>query len=453
MQKIAPNSSSVIFQTSNIDNKVYVKEQKGFYQLIRRTLGWLLTVLFIALPFIQYKGQQAILFDLEVQSLNLFSMVLYPQDMFIFVLILLFSAFALFFVSNKYGRIWCGYTCPQTIWSMMYLWVEHRVEGNRQQRIKLDKMPATLRKVAIKLLKHSIWFLIAVITATVFMSYFVPARDIYFDLVTFNISNLVFLWIVFFTLCTYINAGWIREKMCEHMCPYSRFQSVMFSSSTKVVEYDTTRGERRGPRKITSKKPNNLGDCVDCNLCVQVCPVGIDIREGLQYECISCGLCIDACDQTMDKFSYPRGLIKYSASISIDNKQPIKYSYAFILLTISALFIFWLSQRSQFEVSVVKDRNVLYREVDDRMIENTFQIKIFNKSKTNAEFEIQLIGLDNFTIKGGKYVSVGAQERTVAMVSVLSPKEYDKKFTSFEFNLEDLTDKNLITAKTTFHAP
>ncbi len=407
----------------------------------------------MVIPFIQYQGEQAILFDLEVQKLNLFSLVLYPQDLFIFVLLLMFAAFALFYVSNKYGRIWCGYTCPQTIWTMMYLWVEHRVEGNRQARIKLEKMPYGIKKITTKFIKHAIWLLIAVITAAVFMSYFVPAHQLYIDLITFNSSSLVNFWVIFFAMCTYINAGWIREKMCEHMCPYSRFQSVMFNSNTKVITYDTKRGEQRGPRKINKEKPEHLGDCVDCNLCVQVCPVGIDIRNGLQYECISCGLCIDACDQTMDKFSYPRGLIKYSAINEHAPSKAINYGYALIMTVITVLSILWIINRSEFEVSVIKDRNVLYRETFDNTIENTFQMKLFNKSKQDAVFNVELSGLQGFTLQETQPIKVPAQERTIVMVTVISPENYDQKFTDFEFVLQEVKTQSELTSKTTFHGP
>ena len=458
MQKSTKNSGAVIFQTSNIDSKIFVREQKGFFQRIRRSLGWILTILFMVIPFIQYQGEQAILFDLEVQKLNIFSMVLYPQDLFIFVLLLMFSAFALFFVSNKYGRIWCGYTCPQTIWTMMYLWVEHRVEGNRQARMKLDKMPYGLKKVVTKVVKHTLWLLIAVITAAVFMSYFVPAHDLYLDLLTLKSSSLVNGWVIFFTLCTYINAGWIREKMCEHMCPYSRFQSVMFNNNTKVIAYDVERGEQRGPRKINGEKPDHLGDCVDCNLCVQVCPVGIDIRNGLQYECISCGLCIDACDQTMDKFNYPRGLIKYSsinesANIEHANKKSINYAYALIMTIITVMSLLWIVNRSEFEVSVIKDRNVLYRETYDNLIENTFQMKIFNKSKHAAVFNVELEGLQHFIIADNQPIEVAPQERTIVMVTVLSPEDYQQKFTDFKFILHNSDGESELVTKTTFHGP
>lgn len=445
-------SNNVIFQTKSIDSKIYVKEQKGFYQRIRRVLGWALILLFIITPFVQYNNEQAILFNVAAQKLNLFSVVLYPQDLMFFALLFLFSAFTLFYISTKYGRIWCGYVCPQTIWSMWFLWIEQRTEGNRQQRIQLDKQPYSIKKVLIKTQKHFYWLVISVFTATIFMSYFIPAREIYLQLATLQLSSLEISWISFFAVCTYINAGWIREKMCEHMCPYSRFQSVMFTANTKLISYDQQRGEGRGARKVNASKPDDLGDCVDCNLCVQVCPVGIDIRDGLQYECISCGLCIDACDQTMKKFSYEKGLISYRSENTKPNKKSVNFLYIVLLLGIFIAFFYWIENHRAFEVFVLKDRNVLYRIVDNDIIENSFQIKLFNKSKDQVEFEVNLVGLENFTINNNNVINVGAEKSEMINIKVYSSPGYSEAYTKFNFVFKQKGEEFSMKKASVFHA-
>lgn len=451
-ERNAIDKNQVIFQTKHIDEKIYVKEQKGFYQKIRRSLSVLLMLAFIAIPFIQYQGEQAVLFDVAAQHLKVFSYYFYPQDLLIFTFIFIIAAFALFYVSSKYGRIWCGFVCPQTIWTLLFLWVEHRIEGNRQQRIKLDKQKLSVDKVLKKTAKHISWQAISVLTGVVFMSYFVPAIDIYTEFFTFDISPLISAWIMFFALCTYINASWIREKMCQHMCPYARFQSVMFNETTKVVTYDEIRGEQRGPRKLNQPKPDHLGDCVDCNLCVVVCPVGIDIRDGLQYDCINCGLCIDACDETMSKFSYAKGLIGYKGETVSRSKSKADYGYIALILISVVFLLLWITNRSQFEVSVLKDRNALYRINNVGAVENSYQIKILNKTNKPTEFELDNIGLDNFTIDISKIVMAQAQTSSTFTVTLIAPENYQQKFKQFEFVLKDKTGQHKpVKIDSTFH--
>ncbi|WNC70043.1 cytochrome c oxidase accessory protein CcoG [Thalassotalea nanhaiensis] len=446
------DKNQLIFQTKHIDEKIYVKEQKGFFQKIRRYLGVLLMLMFIGIPFIQYQGEQAVLFDVAAQHLKVFSYYFYPQDLLIFTLIFIIAAFSLFFVSSKYGRIWCGFTCPQTIWTFLFLWIEHRIEGNRQQRIKLDKQPLNFNKALKKVTKHFTWLLISLFTGLVFMSYFVPATEIYPRFFTLTSSSLIIAWVLFFALCTYVNASWVREKMCQHMCPYARFQSVMFNANTKVVTYDKARGEQRGPRKLNQPKSESLGDCVDCNLCVVVCPVGIDIREGLQYDCINCGLCIDACDETMAKFSYAKGLIGYTGETTSRTNKKADFGYLTIILLSVVFLLVWLANRSQFEVTVLKDRHALYRINNAGDVENSYQIKILNKTNTATEFELGNYGLDNFIIETSQQVMAHAQTTTTFTVTLIAPEQYQQKFKLFEFVLIDKTGKHKpLKIGTTFH--
>ncbi|MCI2282139.1 cytochrome c oxidase accessory protein CcoG [Colwellia sp. MSW7] len=313
---------NLIIKPYKSNESIYVREQKGVYQKIRRLLSWILIFIFISLPFIQYDGQQAILLDIAKQQFRFFSVTFWPQDFILLASIFMVGAFSLFFVTSWLGRVWCGFVCPQTVWTLAYVWVEHRVEGTRNQRVALDKQPMTFNKLQKKGIKHFLWLLMSLISASTFISYFVPVTQLYNNIVQLDCSGTVTFWLCFFTLCTYGNAGWLREKVCTDMCPYARFQAAMFDKSTLLVAYDKSRGEKRSPRKLKDDpKAFGLGDCVDCNLCVEVCPTGIDIRNGLQYECINCALCIDACDETMERFNYSKGLISFTSEQALSNEK------------------------------------------------------------------------------------------------------------------------------------
>lgn len=412
-----PDNSAIIFKVPVAQSKVYIREQQGYFQRIRRGLNMLLMALFVGLPWISWHGKQAILFDVGAQTLRVFSWVLYPQDLMIFVLLFSLAAFVLFFVTKKYGRIWCGFTCPQTVWTLMFNWVERRIEGSANQSRLLDKQPWSARKVAVKAAKHLVWGLAASVTALVFMSYFYPARQLYIDMLTLSAPALITGWVAFFALCTYVNAGWIRDKMCQHMCPYARFQSVMFDASTKLVTYDHQRGESRGPRKRGS---NNfaLGDCVDCSLCVQVCPVGIDIRNGLQYECINCGLCVDACNQVMNKFHYAPDLISFTAL------KPVKSWNIALLLYGAAIAVMllgmwaWAATRMDFEINIARDRQQLYREHYSGDIENSFRINVLNKSERTTTYHLSLLGLPSARISDTVIEAVKPGEKREVAITV-----------------------------------
>lgn len=318
--------------------KIYVREISGYFQRIRRVTLSLLLLMYFSFCWITVDGRQLVLFDIQERKFHLFGATFWPQDFALLAMALIISAFGLFFVTSLFGRVWCGYSCPQTAWSLMFIWLEERFEGSRLQRIKLDKAPLGMNKLLRKTGKHSSWLLISLATAVTFVGYFYPIRELMPDLFTGSISSgWAIFWICFFTLATYANAGWLREQVCIYMCPYARFQSVMFNKNTQIVGYDQSRGEPRGNRsRISAKKaePVNLqparsqdkqlGDCVDCQMCVQVCPTGIDIRDGLQYECIGCALCIDACDSIMEKMDYAPGLIRYASETEFEKGRPEK---------------------------------------------------------------------------------------------------------------------------------
>ncbi|WP_105265676.1 cytochrome c oxidase accessory protein CcoG [Pseudoalteromonas sp. T1lg76] len=419
---------------------IYVREQKGRFQRIRRILSWCLMLAFIGLPWVSYQGQQAVLFDVAQQQFRIFSATFFPQDFMLVAWLFMAGAFALFFITNWLGRVWCGYMCPQTVWMLMYTWVEHRLEGTRNQRIKRDAQPWNADKLARKGAKHLVWLLMAFLTATTFMSYFIPAHELYSDLLGLSWGGITLFWVFLFTLCTYGNAGWLREKMCIYMCPYSRFQSVMFDKDTLVVSYDQDRGEARGPRKRKADpKQLGLGDCVDCNLCVEVCPAGIDIRNGLQYECINCGLCIDACDQTMDKFNYPKGLIAYRSEHQQNGGRTSIWrlklvGYALMTVLVFVVMAIWLNGRTALEAYITRDRGELSRVDYQGQVENPYRISIINKSQQVQEYTLSLEGLEQGQLQLHGQLRLQPGEQKVVPVTVRIDGELlERKVTPFSF--------------------
>lgn len=443
---------NLIFKTSVADDSIYIREQKGKFQRIRRGLGFVLILLFALVPFIQFNGSQAVYFDLQQQQFHLFSLTLFPQDMVIFSLVFILAAFLLFYVTQFYGRVWCGFTCPQTIWMLLFNWIERRVEGTHNQSRSLDKQPMGVNKLLKKAFKHLLWGAASLLTALMFISYFVTVEELYLPFFTFSASETVVSWVLFFAVCTYINAGWIREKMCQHMCPYSRIQAAMFDKSTKLVSYDAVRGENRGSRKRTQAKPEGMGDCVDCDLCVQVCPVGIDIREGLQYECINCGLCVDACDATMDKFNYPKGLINFTSEQPQINSWKRHLSYGgFVSITLITMLT-WVNTWQNFEVNIIRDRQALYRVNQFGDIENTFLFKVRNKSSETKFYNVNVNGLANATITGTSKIEVQPGELKIASITVTVDKPLAETRNELGFNITDLDGSGLIKKQTSFYS-
>ncbi|RUO72378.1 cytochrome c oxidase accessory protein CcoG [Pseudidiomarina sediminum] len=415
----------IIFKTGNSVGKIYIKEEKGRYQQRRRWLNVVLFILFLGFPMLQYQGEQAILFDVSGQTLRLFSLTLFPQDLLVFALLFIFAAFVLFFVTTYYGRVWCGFTCPQTVWTLLFNWVERRIEGTHHQSRALDKGAWTFAKLLKKLAKHTIWVAIALGTATSFMAYFVPVKELYQQLFSLNLSAVISGWVIVLALCTYLNAGWLREKMCQHMCPYARFQSAMFGATTRLVTYNTERGEQRGPRKRNSN-PEGLGDCVDCQLCVQVCPVGIDIRDGLQYECINCGLCVDACDPVMERFGYAKGLIRFQSSSGEKPAKVVRWGYGLMAAVTIIASLWWALSWQNFEVNIIRDRQALSRINALGQVENTYTIKLLNKATYAQVFELELVDGDGLQMLGAQPFTVPAgalHHQVVTVVAVTKPEQ------------------------------
>jgi cytochrome c oxidase accessory protein FixG len=410
--------------------KVHPRTVSGLFNNWRVAFVWLTQIVFYGLCWLPWNGRQAVLFDLDTRRFYLFDLVLWPQDTIYLTWLLLLSALALFLFTALAGRLWCGYSCPQTVYTEIFLWVERWIEGDRPQRIKLDKAPNSPEKLRKKTLKHAIWLLIALWTGITFVGYFTPIRDLIGGFASGGTGPWEIFWILFYGAATYGMAGFMREHMCKYICPYAQFQFVMFDRDTLIVAYDAQRGDPRGSRpKQADPRASGLGDCIDCGICVQVCPTGIDIRDGLQLECIGCAACIDACDQVMDKMKYPRGLIRYSTENAVEQGfgrneivrrtlrlRPMLYLGA--LLLIGGAGAWSLATRMPLKVGIEKERAALYRESDNGNIENAFRMHLTNASEQAREFRIEVAGLPGIRLDGGGPVSVpaaGMQEITLSV--------------------------------------
>ena len=385
--------------------KIYPREVHGVFARMR-TLGVLgLLGIYYLTPWLRWDGHQAVLFDLPARKFHIFFITLWPLDFIYLAFLLIIAGLSLFFFTALAGRLWCGFACPQTVWTEAFLWIERKVEGDRMKQKKLDAAPMDARKFRIKATKHFLWLAFAAWTGFTFVGYFTPIIELGQRLMIFSLGPWETFWVIFYGFATYGNAGWMREQVCLYMCPYARFQSAMFDRDTLIVSYLPDRGEPRGSRKRSADpQALGLGDCIDCTMCVQVCPTGIDIRDGLQYECITCSACIDACDDVMEKMGYDKGLIKYTTQNAIDGKpshilRPRIVVYALILLTIFSLFVYSFSQRTSLGLDVIRDRNRLYRETSDGLIENVYILKILNMDDAAHEYELNARGIEGMQMR------------------------------------------------------
>ncbi|WGW00412.1 cytochrome c oxidase accessory protein CcoG [Vibrio sp. YMD68] len=431
----------------NPSNRIYVRESKGVFQQLRRYGGWFLLALFTLIPWIPYGERQAILLDIASQQFNFFGTTLYPQDLTLLALLFMIAAFGLFFITTFLGRVWCGYLCPQTVWTFMYIWFEEKLEGSANKRRKQDSGKLTGKILFRKVLKHCAWIAIALATGLTFVGYFIPVKELVVDFFTFSGTFWPVFWVIFFAACTYANAGWMRSIVCIHMCPYARFQSAMFDKDTFIVGYDSKRGEERGPRaRKADPKELGLGDCIDCDLCVQVCPTGIDIRDGLQYECINCGACIDACDQTMERMKYKKGLISYTtehqlAGNKTDIMRPKLIGYGLVLLVMIGLFFVQIARVDPAGLSVIRDRSELFRENNVGEIENTYTLKIINKTQQTQRYQLEVTGLTDATWYGRQTIQVKPGEVLNLPMSLgVNPDNLTSSVTTIQFILSDNDD-------------
>ncbi|MCF8193246.1 MAG: cytochrome c oxidase accessory protein CcoG [Candidatus Methylopumilus sp.] len=475
--KKAP-ANEVVISLYESQDKVYPRSVSGFFTQWRWAMIWLTQLFFYGVPWLEWGQRQALLFNLESKRFYIFKLVLYPQDLIYLTAILIISALSLFLFTAIAGRLWCGYTCPQTVYTEIFLWIERKIEGDRATRMKLDAADMSPEKLARKGAKHFVWIAFALWTGFTFVGYFTPIRELWAAVMSYSLSPWEMFWVCFYGFATYGNAGFMREQVCKYMCPYARFQSAMFDDDTLIVTYDEARGEPRGGRsRKADASAQKLGSCIDCNLCVQVCPTGIDIRKGLQYECIGCGACADVCDTVMDKMGYERGLVKYSTQNAIDNNwthsqmlrrilRPRVLIYASILLLLIAALMASLWFRTPFRVDVVRDRGVMARLSDDGKLENVYRLQIMNGTETPQHFTLNVTGIDDIEIETEaasdnddgeddiKTILVKPTESRWVIVDLKIPDgSLDSGSHKIKFEIESVETKDVVSEKSVFLVP
>ncbi|CAN6134200.1 NapH Polyferredoxin [Methylophilaceae bacterium] len=471
-------ANEVVISLYESQDKVYPRSVSGFFTQWRWAMIWLTQLFFYGVPWLEWGQRQALLFNLEAKRFYIFKLVLYPQDLIYLTAILIISALSLFLFTAIAGRLWCGYTCPQTVYTEIFIWIERKIEGDRATRMKLDAAAMSPEKLVRKGAKHFVWIAFALWTGFTFVGYFTPIRELWAAVMDYSLSPWEMFWVCFYGFATYGNAGFMREQVCKYMCPYARFQSAMFDDDTLIVTYDEARGEPRGGRsRKADASSQKLGSCIDCNLCVQVCPTGIDIRKGLQYECIGCGACADVCDTVMDKMGYERGLVKYSTQNAIDNNwthsqmlrrilRPRVLIYAGILLLLIAALVASLWFRTPFRVDVVRDRGVMARLSDDGKLENVYRLQIMNGTETPQHFTLNVTGIDDIEIETEaasdnddgeddiKTILVKPTESRWVIVDLKIPDgSLDSGSHKIKFEIESMETKDLVSEKSVFLVP
>jgi len=494
------------------ERKVYPRDVSGRFARLRIVAVFWLLGMYYGFPWLRWSGRQAVLFDLPARKFHVFGLTFWPQDFLFLALLLIVAGIALFFFTAIAGRLWCGYACPQTVWTEVFLWIERRFEGDRNARMKLDAAPWSGAKLWRKGGKHVAWVVFALWTGFTFVGFFTPIRDLAARVYPFAWGGWETFWVLFYAFATWGNAGFLREQVCKYMCPYARFQGAMFDRDTLLIAYDPMRGEPRGPRRRGLKsvlerargllaldvaydyvhraaahpsaanaslhargtitfdpgevaplpkfEPDALGDCIDCTMCVQVCPTGIDIRNGLQYECIACGACVDACDEVMDKMGFPHGLIRYTTQHAVDGKQtrlarPRVFVYGTILLAVIAGFVFGIAHRSPFTVEALRDRNTLYRTAADG-IENGYTLKIANKQDTAQRYTVTIATAkpEALQLRNVPVIAVPAGEVASIPVTVFAPATVSgRRDLVFEVRAVGGDQPVTATAKSTFFGP
>jgi cytochrome c oxidase accessory protein FixG len=420
-----------------IRKKIYPRAVTGVFATWRWVLIALTQLVFYGGPWLTWEGRQAVLFDLAARKFYILGLVFWPQDVIYLTVILILCAYSLFLFTSVAGRLWCGFACPQTVYTEIFLWVERKIEGDRLARIRLDVAPLSAAKFGKKAAKHGLWIAIALWTGITFVGYFTPIRDL-LKAFPHALGPWETFWVLFYSFATYGNAGWMREQVCKYMCPYARFQSVMFDKDTMVITYDGARGEPRGSRsKKIDIKAAGLGHCVDCGICVQVCPTGIDIRKGLQYECIGCTACIDGCNQVMDKMGYPKGLIRYTTenalAMGYDTRamwrrvfrlRTVLYTALLVVITIAAGVSLYL--RNPLKVDIMRDRGSLAREAQPGVVENVYRLQVMNTDSTPRRYRITATGLDGIAVIGAEQpLALDAESSRMVPISVRAPAEDD----------------------------
>lgn len=419
--------------------KIHPRSVTGLFANWRWIFVWFTQLLYYGLAWLPWNDRQAVLFDLVERKFYIFGLVFWPQDVFYLAIILIISAYALFLFTAVAGRLWCGYACPQTVYTEIFLWIEEKIEGDRSARIKLDKAPMDGRKLRLRVLKFGAWGLLALWTGFTLVGYFTPIKSLWLSFWSWNLGPWETFWIFFYGAFTFLFAGLMREQVCLYMCPYARFQSVMFDPDTLVITYDVERGDPRGQRKKgIDPRSVSKGDCVDCGICVQVCPTGIDIRDGLQYECIGCAACIDACDDVMAKMNYPKGLIRYTTENALAQHwgwrdivshivRPRIIVYTVILVGISLALVWGIANKADLRVNVIRDRAILAREAEGGLIENVYRLQVMNVTEQSHRYAVTVTGLDGIKLEGESTLEVSPATAKSFSISVRVPPESGKK--------------------------
>jgi len=429
--------------------KIYPRQVKGRFARLRVIAVWVLLGLYYVLPWLTVSGRQAVLFDLPARKFYIFGLTFWPQDFVYLALLLITAGLSLFFFTALAGRLWCGFACPQTVWTETFVWIERWVEGDRQKRMKLDAAPWNAEKVLRKSAKQLLWILFAAWTGFTFVGFFSPIRELGHNVLSFSLGPWETFWTIFYSFATYGNAGFLREQVCKYMCPYARFQSAMFDKDTLIISYDTERGEPRGGRrKSVSKDEAGLGDCINCTLCVQVCPTGIDIRDGLQYECIACAACIDVCDQVMDKMGYPRGLVRYTTEHSLLHKtghviRPRIIVYGMLLLVIISGTLYGMTTRVPLRADLIRDRNALYRELPGDVVENVYTLKITNMDGVPHRYDMTVLNNEAVEIDLARPLELSAEEVAGISVRLRLPKSAGQGVQHLDIQLQASDDPSI----------
>lgn len=464
---IAPVEDEVMVSLYAAREKIQPRSVTGLFARWRWVMVWLTQLVFYGLPWLQWNARQAVLFDLEARRFYLFGLVLYPQDFIYLTGLLVISALSLFLFTAVAGRLWCGFACPQTVYTEIFMWIEKKVEGDRSARLRLDQSALSAAKLGKRTLKHALWITFSLWTGFTFVGYFTAIRELVALSLAAALGPWQWFWILFYGFATYGNAGFLREQVCKYMCPYARFQSAMFDKDTMIVTYDGQRGEPRGARpKKADPKALGLGSCIDCTLCVQVCPTGIDIRKGLQYECIGCAACVDVCDDVMDKVGYPRGLIRFSTQNGMargwDTRQMLRRAlrprvlvYTAILVAISLTVGLSLFLRTPLKVDVIRDRGALARMVEQGRIENVFRLQIMNATELPQRYAIAVSDLPGIALASSAEVEVLSTEvRAVAVRVQIPPDAATPGSHPIRFHIRATGDEAIhVTEKAAFLVP
>jgi len=482
---------SVGSDTGNSDQSpLYAKRKKVYPQGTHgtfRTIKWVVLIatlgVYYLLPFVRWdRGpnapDQAVLIDLPGRRFYFFMVEIWPQEVYYITGLLILASLTLFLMNAVAGRLWCGYMCPQTVWTDLFYRVEQLIEGDRRERMKLDKGGWTLRFLGEKAAKHFIWLMIAWWTGGAWVLYFSDAPTLVVDLATGAAPLVAYIWIAILTFTTYTLAGHMREQVCVYMCPWPRIQGALTDEHALNVTYRYDRGEPRESLKSSIKmreKGQQVGDCVECNQCVAVCPVGIDIRDGAQFECIQCGLCIDACDNVMQKITRPRGLIGYDTDDNIkrriDGKLPIirlvrprTAIYAALIALVGAIMMYSLATRDFAGVNVLHDRNPIFVKLSDGGVRNGFTVRLLNKRPLYRQFllnveglpaeaTVQAIGVDE-AVSGRPVIDVGPDRTREIRVLIIMPTGHGlPKSTPITFRITDINAGEMAKAEDFFKAP